>query len=58
MNEYQRGRAIDQLLVETEFDEEELEQYADEHLDTWLYELGFDWDDDAGCYVYMEEDDD
>lgn len=55
MNDYQRGRAIDQLLVETEFDEEELEQYADEHLDTWLYELGFDWDDDAGCYVYMED---
>lgn len=54
MTPFQRGEAIDVLLMQTEASSAEIEQQNDIALEAWLYELGYDWDGYA--WVLADED--
>ena len=45
MDEGQRAKAIDMLLIVTELGEDELSDYEDYELGQFLYEQGYAWDE-------------
>lgn len=50
MDTYQRIKTIDLLAALVEFDEDELDEYDDYHLEAWLEELGFHWNEETQEY--------
>lgn len=57
MTQFQRGQAIEMLLDQTDALETEIEQHDDIALESWLYELGYDWDSEAQAWVLAEDED-
>lgn len=45
MDEGQRAKAIDMLLIVTELGEDDLSDYEDYELGQFLYEQGYTWDE-------------
>jgi hypothetical protein len=57
MTQFQRGQAIEMLLVQTAALEAEIEQHDDIALEAWLYELGYEWDSEAQAWLATDDDD-
>lgn len=58
MNNFQRGEAIELLILQTTVEPAQIEAYPDYALDAWLRELGFEWDATkgiGGAYVPIPE---
>ncbi len=53
-NDWAIERAIEQLLIETEVDEEEIREYEDYAIEAWMEELGFEWDEKQGAWIYVD----
>lgn len=54
MDELMIQRAIDQLIIETDVDEETIHEYEDYAICAWMEELGWEWDEEQQDWIYQD----